>query len=466
MARQPRIIQNMLDICEQWATEYHMEFAPTKCEYLGPLTDAGEGVDLRLYNLKLPKCINFRYLGIHVNEKGLATDKIIEERSTKGSKTLHQLVDFGFNLYGWPSHCSTTAYKLFIRSRLEYGLQLKLLTPHELTPIQQVQNQAMRRIVGGISKTSLSSMHRLLRLETMQFRNEVLHARFFGKLKNSLDLDIPATKMFHTNQTLTRRRSRQATTIASQAALNPLWNKLTLRNPIFERPSRNHGPETLRMDPLPLEQARHLRLEHIQANARGSTATAIVVDTLKIPRLLKTVKNRRLKSLLFRWRIGTICQHQVCLQCQQELSREHGLECSGARAYLQARYHGETIPAGSNILDHLLNKFDRFGTRRTLDYQFLAKAVELILGNCRGITISETGKWICTEDTSNEPEINLDQDLELNPTPTLVTPIVGNQSSNPALTARRRARAVRENNPTWRPRLQLRSTAEQLDGVG
>ena len=73
--------------------------------------------------------------------------------------------------------------------------------------------------------------------------------------------------------------------------------------------------------------------------------------------------------------------------------------------------------------------------------QHLAKSIEAILQVCRGIQVSDSGYWIHHEDPA-----------ALNPVAHVSCPLTGNESSNPALTARRRARAAWLNMPVWRPR--------------
>ncbi|RKP15620.1 hypothetical protein ROZALSC1DRAFT_26256 [Rozella allomycis CSF55] len=58
----------------------------------------------------------------------------------------------------------------------------------------------------------------------------------------------------------------------------------------------------------------------------------------------------KMRQTILRWRCGNIARHQSCKQCNQMLSREHAVSCSGAFAYLKEFYPhvivGETMEHG------------------------------------------------------------------------------------------------------------------------
>jgi hypothetical protein len=237
-------MQAMLDICSEWSASSGMKFAANKCFYVGPLSADEDGtVSLNIYGTRLPKASDVQYLGVTINDSGIDWNKHISDRTGRADKMTHLLADYGMNLYGWPTESSTLVYKMFIRPRMEYALALSVLCPKLIGRLMQVQKRALRRISGGTSSASINAMHRLLRIETMQVRNEILSAKFFGKLKNSLDPTIPATKLFHIMQ-------QERNSMASLAAKNPVWRRCQLRNPITSTMITDGEPEGIRQAPL------------------------------------------------------------------------------------------------------------------------------------------------------------------------------------------------------------------------
>ncbi len=364
---------------------------------------------------------------------------------------------------------------------MEYGLGLDLWSPAILGMLQRVQDKTVRRIMGGTGQASKNAMMRLARLEPGRARNELAHARFYGKLKNSLDPTIPATRFFHRLQQNSRSTTR-APTLASGAARNPLWPKLNLRNPIQTIMRTDGAPEPLRL-PCLHDSTKTEHIEKSIQSLKGRVAEAIPVPSKAIPVMLTPAIHltRKEKSLLFRWRLGQVCSHQTCLCCGQELSRQHGIQCSGASENLTQQFPtiaAQPRPAHANLIDEVLAFMDQTPAttlypvnaaethqpatdqspaRRTAaslnaaiharvkriqrDYGRLATAIEAILQVCRGIQVSDSGYWIHHEDPA-----------ALNPVAHVSCPLTGNESSNPALTARRRAHATAMQMPVWRPR--------------
>ena len=69
---------------------------------------------------------------------------------------------------------------------------------------QKTQNEAMRRILNAGKRTSIGAMERLLMLEPMAARNDILMLQFFGRLHNNNDKRIPAVTIYR------YRRQQQA----------------------------------------------------------------------------------------------------------------------------------------------------------------------------------------------------------------------------------------------------------------
>jgi hypothetical protein len=335
---------------------------------------------------------------------------------------------------------------------MEYGVALDLWTKKELKQLQIVQNRALRRMLGGLKNTSVNAMNRLLRLELMEWRTIILHAKFHGKLRNSLDPTIPATLIW---KALNEKRG----TVAHRAKKNPLWSKLSTTDPRIDHMRDDGVPEAERIEALPKLLQQEETLAHIQ-KLDGRTASVIAVPNIRLPWIAKprALRNRKLRSLILRWRIGSVCQHQQCQKCGDELSREHGLECSGAAGMLHARFPDvqpttEAPLIIDALLNHLDNKISEQSRKRICNS--VAIAIEAILSECRGISIAKTGRWLM----SNEEE-------ETNPEAEVTAPLTGDTSTNPRRTEQRRARAERLNLRRWTPRYQQLSLEARLEALG
>lgn len=442
-AREIDELQQTLTICENWSRENGMMFAATKCFYVG--NDEGfidgENVtipELRLYDTALPKVESTAYLGVIFDENGFNVEKHFAERTKKADKMTHVLAEIGMNAYGWPMAASAAVYKLFIRPRMEYGLALKLLTQSQIYMLQKTQNKAMRKICGVPNNASTNAMQKLLRIVPMKTRNQILHAKFYGKLKNSRDKNIPATTMFNSNQ-------QKKNTVAAKVVKNPLWSKLQLRNPLFEPYQTHNEPEVLRKEALSNTVQKQVELDAI-ISLTGSVASGITVPSLKLPKWCNPLRDlgKKTLTLLSRWSCGSVCMHQPCMKCRDgtELSREHGILCSGADIMMMCFFPSDAAAfneGGGNIIDFILNRKIEHGS--IMDYEKVATAIERILKDCRHIRVEDTGKW----NSLDEPATN--------PAPIVTAPLTGDQSSNPELTARRNRISTALNLRRYRPRM-------------
>ena len=154
---------------------------------------------------------------------------------------------------------------MFIRPRMEYGLALNLLRDPIVNKLQLIQNRALRRICGAPSTASINAMQRLLTIEPMKTRNIILNAQFTGKLKNSRDPTIPATKLFNSLLETQGRLKVQK---------NPLWAKCKLRNAITTPYLQTGEPQTLRMAPLTIVDKHEFVLKTIQ-NLKGDRKSVV-----------------------------------------------------------------------------------------------------------------------------------------------------------------------------------------------
>lgn len=128
------------------------------------------------------------------------------------------LAKCGMNLTGFPQEASDRLYKAFVRPKMEYGLQLKVLDRADLRTLQLSQNLALRAIFSVRRTTSTKVLHKLLGVESMALRNQVLNIGMAGRLINSRDSSIPAV-----NLSWEHLGDRKVGSFSHSATLNPLW---------------------------------------------------------------------------------------------------------------------------------------------------------------------------------------------------------------------------------------------------
>jgi hypothetical protein len=435
---------------EDWARRNNMRFAPHKCIHIAPTSptadsdsDRSDDADtplrqqaLMIYNTPISKQASAKYLGLYFNALGLDFARNIQEKCVKAQGVTKLLGDVGMNGNGWVYSASALAYKMFIRPVLEYGIALKPLSTKEVEPLQKCQSAALRKILGAPSNTSIGAMHALLLMEPMSHRNLILNAQFSARLFNNNDQSIPAVRIWW-NKIAMGKQSKLNPEAASLVQLgtyhNPLYAKAShishvttiLRHPrrgpelSAEEASRKVLPTATVVKAFTGTQKKTMARAAIIKfkNSAGKSVSnsfelnhtegyrAICLPNPDIPR------NDRL--IITKWLLGTICQHQNCANCEEapELSREHGLECAGAREWCN-NYFAEDMPevfdeqAGDNPkatwLDRVLNavRHNHEGWVNT----GLSQTIQVILIKCRGLVQRLNGYW--------GPPLNEDGDAE------------------------------------------------------
>jgi hypothetical protein len=376
--------QAILVTCEEWSDEYGMRFAPTKCFVL-----CSRRVTLKLYGVALPRVTVTKYLGVFFSAKGIDWPTTINELAKKARGIVGMMVRLGFNGTGWPPRSCVNVFKTFIRPLWEYVLQLGILPRKYLQRLQCVQNYALRTMFTAARCTSSGALHRLTLIETVALRNEILTAKFAEKLHNSCDSRIPAVMLW--------RRLHERDRNALKLDGSRTWDLITKNDHLLHAAVPRESWVKTSLTTKKRDKLRYDDLENLTLG-RVRVANAIEVDKdLWLPKIMKSgvLSDRKIRRNIFNWRLGNVCRHQLCKKCNDgtELSRKHGLECSGALRLLEEKYAADfdlarDIPA----LDQVLNVY-LFRTPHPLYYAEMSSVVSRVMSQCLKMRQKDNGFW-------------------------------------------------------------------------
>lgn len=394
-------LRTLLDTCEEWSILYDMRFAPEKCIYVGDATEQ-DTRQLRLYGKDIRKEHKAKYLGIWMDSQGIDWDSVVKERTGKAARTIAVMSQLGMNATGWATTGSVNVYKAFVRPQMEYGLALKPLDAQHLASLNRVQNLAMRKILGSPKNGSIGCMAKLLQLEPMQHRNQILNIQQAARLHNSTDSSRPAVVIWWGMLEFARnsRLGPYASSLTLQSTRNnPLWKKVRLRDHIFSKlapPTRATLAEEITWNKRLWKpgQKKIEKYRAVSSSATGSVADSLIYSFNDPPRPhLLPQCGRRARVTINRWLIGLVCLHQVCFRCGATLTRAHGVGCSGAYQFLQEKLHDINAlgESGDTLIDKALNKYRK--TWNLEIYSILEQAIALVLKNCRDLTQEENHYW-------------------------------------------------------------------------
>jgi hypothetical protein len=376
--------QAILATCEQWSDEYGMRFAPTKCFVL-----CSRRVTLRLYGVALPQVPSTKYLGVHFSAEGIDWPTTINELTKKARGTVAMLTRLGFNGTGWPPRSCINVFKTFIRPLWEYVLQLGILPSKYLRRLQCAQNFALRSMFTAARCTSSGALHRLTLIETVALRNEILTAKFAEKLHNSCDSRIPAVMLWR------RLHERGLDALALDGTRT--WDLVTKIDHAVRKPVPATSWVATSLKAAKRKQLLLHDLDNLSLG-REAVSSAIRVDSDLRPHMALwtgVLADRKIRRNIFNWRLGNVCRHQRCKKCNDgtELSRKHGLECSGALRLLEAKYARAFDPAlDIPALDQVLNRYARCAPHSRF-YEEMSSVVSRVMSQCLKMRQKDNGHW-------------------------------------------------------------------------
>jgi hypothetical protein len=389
VAESPRVMAQLLQICQRWSLRVGMQFAPDKCIVLDP----DERTNYELYGTPLVRAAKIEYLGIPFTRKGVDLGANATRRAAKAKALASMFAAVGMNLTGFSPDASARVYASFIRPVMEYGTALAPLKEAELRPLQLAQNFSLRAVFSAPRTTSTNACQKLLHIPPMQFRNQALNINFVCSLHNSTDASMPAVKMWWAR--LPDRKAGSLTTLAT--AKNPLWAGAQKINHVVNRLQRRkvkpgRGYSKAELDRMALEAI--ARLDRGDRNIAGAIEMEST-DPVRFPLRADFTGTMETRVTVTRWMVGAVVRRDACRNnnCGQVLTRQHALECSGALDLLEPlRPPAHLARPNLNLLDNILNA-SRALTPPPHFYATIARAIGLIYSRCLRFAQRPNGYW-------------------------------------------------------------------------
>ena len=387
----------LLEVCEKWSREAGMEFSPAKCICFAP-TPPRRITPLRLYGVDLPSTEKAAYLGFPFTPLGINFSALCQERCEKARGVIAGLRSIGLNMTGWAPAASARIYKAFIRPVMEYGVELQIPTPSLLSVYQRTQDLALRTIFSAPNNTSIHAMHKLLGIQLFKDRCMELNFLSAHRFHNHNDASICGLDIW-----------RRALEPRSEPARGSLPRHTMANNTLVEEYRNsftNHATTPLTREdpirePVPIsdtarkqrrtEALQELGLEH------NHVAASICVRNDGRPHHFLTAASklpRATRVSITRWQLGLVAAHQACRACGAELSRQHGVECSGV-VFETEQLETLVEPEerwGKTALDVLINAGAGEGFTVERAY-LLVRAIDRIERRCRGRVRTAQGFW-------------------------------------------------------------------------
>jgi hypothetical protein len=162
----------LLEVCEAHSIVNNYRFNPVKCETFAPADT------YRLYDQPLTSTEAFKYLGFAFTEDGINWRTHLRRMIEKAHTAATFFRSVGVNGYGMGERTKLAVYKLFIRSRMEYGLAIMPRDAHLMAMWDKAQNTILRGMFSVGDTAKALPMRVLLHLQDARNRHDELTCRW------------------------------------------------------------------------------------------------------------------------------------------------------------------------------------------------------------------------------------------------------------------------------------------------
>ena len=310
----PRMRQ-LLQVCEDHSLEHNYRFNPRKCESFAPDNTYS------LYGQPVTRCTEFKYLGIYFSQDGINWDRHVEQMIVKAQRAVNFFKVLGANGYCMGERTKLMIYKTFIRSRMEYGLQIMHRYRKALSKLEVAQRRFLASMLDIWPTSNQYGVRTLYQLQTMTQRHDELSCRWGLSLAHKTGEHFLVDFARKASRSSLHRRSAFA---YLESDRNPLWNRCLVHElvgmrkwkPLYKEIQQQYLRERIEEDRL---RAPHPDAMKTYDNNRAYQAYSLGQEARGTRRLVTLYLTGRLLG-----------KPELCSHCRvQACTDAHMFACSG-----------------------------------------------------------------------------------------------------------------------------------------
>lgn len=173
------VMQRALKRAEAFSYSYRFRFSPTKCIVL----EDEQTEPITIYQQPIPEQPTFKYLGVLFTNRGVDWEAQFKRSAQQQRGLLNSFTSIGFHPRGFLPKTAEMVIKSFLRPVGEYALAIAPGKECYLRPLQQVQNETLRRMFGVGKTTSTPGMHLLADIPLIRDRHDALKSAFVANVQ-------------------------------------------------------------------------------------------------------------------------------------------------------------------------------------------------------------------------------------------------------------------------------------------
>jgi hypothetical protein len=381
-------IQLLVTHCENWCLDHGLLLAPHKSKVLCKLPQ-DQIISTSTHNLEYVE--SFKYLGVNFCCAGFDYKVHCKRIANLVNHHISWLSKKGLNKNGFLIKTGAVFFKLFITSRLEYGLCTMDIPQKWIKFLTLVYNRGLRAIASAPRATSIDALCIISNSLPFHLRLEELKGRYYFKLHQfrTSHPNIPLVQCLNYFLNYPQDRFKAKKFIA------PFRENRFLVN-LIENPNNLSYWKNIQASRLKLFSDKIIKCDPF--NVAGALAGISwfedpVYQNIRRPRILNVYAHRRKdQKLLTSWLLGNVanhissCKKPNCRTNKDDFGRMHAVTCSGVHNMVLRNYPqlSESIESDyyRNSLDILISSF-RTIKPTNRDFKFIISCVLKIIISCR-----------------------------------------------------------------------------------
>jgi hypothetical protein len=170
-------LQELIPHIVEHSIANNYRFNPRKCEIMNTSSE------VHIYNIEIPHCTTFKYLGVMVDSKGIRWDLHLERLEQKTDQMLQFFRSIGFNSKGFRERTRVTLFKTFLRPLWEYCLCIMPNIKKYMDRLTRLQHKCLTAMFSIGPKASMKAVQLLCGVPDVRFRWTELTARWHVRLR-------------------------------------------------------------------------------------------------------------------------------------------------------------------------------------------------------------------------------------------------------------------------------------------
>ena len=263
MTKNKQHLQQLLNICTNWANRWKLKFSPNKSKTLTNQTHAIGSLQLQGHQIQETENRTYKYLGIPFTKTGIDVRAYYRHIKRNMRMAMHEMTTY-CEKHQVNYKNRILLYKTTIRSQVEYGVPIINYSKNEMKRLENIQIQALQKLMKIHRKTAPTTTLAITNIQTLQHRMDTLKIKAYLKMKQNKECSLS-----HDVQTELRNctptRNKHTNRVPPHTEVHQIMYKYRLEGLNDYSTTLTHKEEEINLENY-LRELQNIHLIHIHKN--------------------------------------------------------------------------------------------------------------------------------------------------------------------------------------------------------